>query len=58
MIKEDIRIKRVIVHILDSTVGMPVLSDSELEFGSDLADFLREHIYKMAFSTRLATSPF
>ena len=47
MIKEDIRIKRVIVHILDSTVGMPVLSDSELEFGSDLADFLREHIYKI-----------
>ena len=37
MLKDDIRIKRVIVHILDSSVGMPVLSDSELEFGSDLA---------------------
>ena len=47
MLKDDIRIKRVIVHILDSSVGMPVLSDSELEFGSDLAEFLREHIYKI-----------
>lgn len=39
MIKEDIRIKKVIVHILDSMVGLPVLSDKEIEFGSDFADF-------------------
>ena len=42
--KEEIRIKNVIVHIMDATVGMPVLSDSELEYGSDFADFIREHI--------------
>lgn len=48
MQKEDIRIRRVIVHILDSTVGLPVLSDSEIEFGSDFAEFLREHIYRIA----------
>ena len=47
MYKDDIRIRRVIVHIMDSTVGMPVLSDTEIEFGSDLADFLKEHIYKI-----------
>lgn len=47
MYKDDIRIKRVIVHIMDSTVGMPVLSDTETEFGSEFADFLREHIYKI-----------
>ena len=34
MIKEDIRIKHLIVHILDPTIGMPVLSDTELEYGS------------------------
>lgn len=45
--KEEIRIKNVIVHIMDSTVGMPVLSDTELEYGSDFADFLREHIKKL-----------
>lgn len=48
MVKEDIRIKKVIVHILDSTIGMPVLSDTELEFGSEFADFLKEHIAKIS----------
>lgn len=35
--QEDIYLKNTIVHILDSTVGMPVLSDTELEHGSDFA---------------------
>lgn len=48
MNKEDIRIKNVIVHILDSTIGMPVLSDTELEYGSEIADFLKEHIAKIS----------
>lgn len=47
MNKEDIRIKHVIVHILDPTIGMPVLSDTELEFGSEVAEFVREHIGKI-----------
>ncbi len=44
MIKENIRLRKVIVHIMDSTVGMPVLSDTELEYGSEFADFIKEHI--------------
>lgn len=48
MVKEEIRIKNVIVHILDSTIGMPVLSDTELEYGSEFADFLKEHIAKVS----------
>lgn len=48
MQKEDIRIKHVIVHILDSSVGLPVLSDQEIAFGSDFAEFLREHIFRIA----------
>lgn len=48
MNKEDIRIKHVIVHILDSTIGMPVLSDTELEYGSEIAEFLKEHIAKIS----------
>lgn len=47
MVKEEIRIKKAIVHILDSTVGMPVLSDGELEFGSEFAEFLKEHIARV-----------
>ena len=35
--KEEIRVGQVIVHILDSTVGMPVLSDTVLDYGSDLS---------------------
>lgn len=48
MNKEDIRIKKVIVHIMDSTIGMPVLSDTELEYGSEIAEFLKEHIAKIS----------
>lgn len=50
MVKGDIVIRNAIVHILDSTVGMPVLSDKELDFGSDFSDFLKEHIYKVLVS--------
>lgn len=46
MDKGDIRIKNAIVHIMDSAIGMPVLSDTVLSFGSDMADFLEEHIYR------------
>ena len=48
MNKEDIRIKNVIVHIMDPTIGMPVLSDTELEYGSEIAEFLKEHIAKIS----------
>ncbi len=47
MDKDRIVLRDTIVHILDSTVGMPVLSDDKLDFGSDFGDFLREHIYKV-----------
>ena len=47
MNKDDIRIKHIIIHILDPTIGMPVLSDTELEFGSEVAEFVREHIGKV-----------
>lgn len=45
--KEEIRIKEVIVHIMDAAAGLPILSDSCLEYGSDFADFLREHIARL-----------
>lgn len=48
MRKENIRIEKAIVHILDSTIGMPVLSDTELEYGSEFADFVKEHIARLS----------
>jgi len=50
MENEDIRIEHAIIHILDSSVGVPVLSDAELEHGSDFGDFLRAHILRIAGS--------
>lgn len=50
MDKEDIKINKAIVHILDSTIPLPVLSDVVLEHGSEFHDFLRSHIYKVLFS--------
>ena len=47
MVKEEIRIRKAIAHILDGTVGLPILSDKELEYGAEFADFLKEHIYKV-----------
>lgn len=48
IIKEEIYLRRVIVHILDVNAGMAVLSDSEIEFESDLAEFIKEHIARVA----------
>ena len=48
MNKEDIRMKKMIVHIMDSSIGMPVLSDTELVYGSEVAEFVRDHIAKIS----------
>ena len=47
MVKEEIRIRKMILHILDSTTGEPVLSDDILEAGAELQEFIREHIAKL-----------
>ncbi|SFR93884.1 nucleoid-associated protein [Anaeromicropila populeti] len=46
MERDDIIIRNGIVHILDSKVGIPVLSDALLELSPDINDFIRNHIYK------------
>lgn len=50
MEQDEIIIRSAIVHILDSTNAIPVLSDYVLELGPELNDFLRSHIYKIATS--------
>ena len=56
--KEEIHIGQVIVHILDSTVGMPVLSDKVLDYGSDFADFLKAHIFRIDTSDEIRSCSF
>jgi len=58
MEKGEIRLRKVIVHILDSTVGTPVLSDALLDYGSDFGDFLREHIYRIETTDEKKTCEF
>lgn len=47
MTKEDIILRKSIVHILDSTLGLPVLSDELLDTGFDLSEFIRTHIARL-----------
>ena len=58
MEKDEIIIRSAIMHILDSTVGMPVLSDTLLELTPDMNDFLRNHIYKVISGDELKTCVF
>ena len=58
MEKDEIIIRSAIMHILDSSVGMPVLSDSLLELSPDMNDFLRNHIYKVISGDDLKTCVF
>lgn len=46
------------MHILDSSTGSKILSDSELNKGSDFADFLKQHIYKTVSSDDARTCEF
>lgn len=45
--KEDIRIRRVIMHILDTQQGICVYSEREMDIGSDFSDFLKDHISRI-----------
>ena len=47
MQKEDVRLRLEIIHIMVSTMGMPVLSDQVSDFGSDFGEFLRAHIFRL-----------
>lgn len=47
MNQDDIILRHAIVHILDQQVGMPVLSDKELEQNEELNEFIRRHIYRI-----------
>lgn len=58
MDKYDIGLKKVIVHILESSVGMPVLSGMELDYGSEFGEFIREHIYKIYTSDEIKRCSF
>lgn len=48
--KDDIVIRKAILHILDTNRGECILSNTLLDPGPDLHDFIRNHIYKIISS--------
>lgn len=48
--KDDIVIRKAILHILDTNRGECILSNTLLDPGPDLHDFIRNHIYKVVSS--------
>ncbi|MEY8338158.1 nucleoid-associated protein [Lachnospiraceae bacterium 62-35] len=53
MLKDDMIIKACILHILDSSMAMPVLSDYPIDPSSDLCDFLKTHIERFTESDEI-----
>lgn len=58
MQKDEIIITNAIVHILETSVGMPILSEYLLERHEELNDLLRAHIYRVATGDDLKTCVF
>lgn len=45
--RDNIKIKKAIIHILDNALGKEVLSEEELDFGSEITMFFKTHISKV-----------
>lgn len=48
--RDDIVIRKAVLHILDTNRGQCILSNTLLNPGPDLHDFIRNHIYKIVSS--------
>ncbi len=58
MQKDEIIITNAIVHIMETGIAMPILSEHVLERHEELNDLLRTHIYKVASCDDLKTCVF
>ncbi len=54
----EISIKKMIVHILDSNIQMPVLSEQEHELNTEIIEFAEKHIEKILKDERLKEAIF
>ena len=54
----SIHINTAVLHILDTSVNFPVLSDKEIELSGELAEFLEKHISKTFDDTNLKKAQF
>jgi len=56
--EHDIHIKNAILHILDTSINLPVISNKELDTGSEIPGFLEKHINKIFDDTNLKKAQF
>lgn len=54
----DIHIKRAVLHILDDSVAVPVLSERELEMNGEISEFLEKHLGKLLEDTNMKKAQF
>jgi hypothetical protein len=54
----DIHIKTAVLHILDSSVNFPVLSDREIALDGEIAEFLEKHLAKTLEDSNLKKARF
>lgn len=45
--ENQVYIRKLIVHILDSSIGVPVLSDCEHPLDDDVGEFIEKHLFKI-----------
>lgn len=45
--ESNITIKKLIVHVLDGSVGTPVLSDLEYDLDPEIKEYIEKHIFKL-----------
>ena len=44
---DQINVEKIILHILDNSIGMPVLSEEEHPYNREIMEFLEIHIEKV-----------
>lgn len=54
----DIHIKTAVLHILDTSVNFPVLSDKEIEMNGEIAEFLEKHLSRILDDSNLKKAQF
>lgn len=54
----DIKIRKAVLHILDSNISVPVLSNSELEVEGEVSEFLEKHLVKILNDNNIKSASF
>ncbi len=54
----DIHIKNAILHILDTSINLPVLSNSQIDIDGEISEFMKKHINKILDDTNIKNAKF